>query len=194
MNGTPLTHKQEAILRFIESFAQENHVPPTLRDIGRHFDVSVGTAQDQVEALRRKGYLDREPSRARGLRLPAAAHTVPIVGRVFAGTMHAALEDVEGHLPVDHRVKAAEHFALRVRGDSMTGAGINDGDLVIVRRQPEAREGEIVVARADDDATVKRLGFRHGVPILFPENPKYSPIEGPFEILGVVTELRRHFK
>lgn len=192
--NTALTPKQESILRFIQDYSAENQVPPTLREIGRAFDLSVGTVQDQVEALRRKGFLTREASRARGMRLPSGQNQVPILGRVFAGTLHAAYEDVEGHLAVEKSARMADLFALRVRGDSMTGAGIHDGDHVIVRRQPDAADGDIVVARLEDETTVKRLRARGGPPVLHPENPAYGDIAGPFDIIGVVIELRRRFK
>jgi repressor LexA len=189
-----LTPKQSAILDFIRGYIADNGLPPSLREIGRHFKLSVGTVQDQVEALRRKGVLNRQPVQARGIRLPSSAGQIPILGRVFAGTLHAAMEDVEGHLPFEKKRDTADYFGLRVRGDSMMGAAILDGDHVIVRRQPEAREGDIVVARLEDETTVKRLRFVKGRPVLFPENDAYRPIEGPFDIIGVVTELRRRFK
>jgi len=192
--NAPLTPKQERILEFIQDYSAANQVPPTLREIGRAFDLSVGTVQDQVEALRKKGYLTREASRARGVRLPTVSNQVPILGRVFAGTMHAAYEDVEGHVAVEKAARLSDLFALRVRGDSMINAGILDGDIVIVRRQPEARDGEIVVARMEDDTTVKRLRLDDGAPKLCPENPAYRDITGPFDIIGVVIELRRRFK
>ncbi len=192
--NTPLTPKQDAILRFIQDYSAENQVPPTLREIGHAFDLSVGTVQDQVEALRRKGYLTREASRSRGVRLPTQSHQVPILGRVFAGTMHAAYEDVEGHLAVEKGTSVIDMFALRVRGDSMINAGIHDGDHVIVRRHADASDGDIVVARLEDETTVKRLRTRGKEPRLCPENPAYRDITGPFEILGVVVELRRRLK
>jgi repressor LexA len=189
-----LTPKQTAILEFIQGYVNENGAPPSLREIGRHFDLSVGTVQDQVEALRRKGALDRQPTQARGIRLPSSAGQIPILGRVFAGTMHTAMEDVEGHLTFDRHKNVSDFFGLRVRGDSMVGAGILDGDHVIVRRQPEARNGEIVVARIEDETTVKRLRTTGPRPLLCPENDAYRPIEGPFEIIGVVVELRRRYQ
>ena len=189
-----LTPKQSAILDFIHGYVSENGSAPSLREIGRHFDLSVGTVQDQVEALRRKGALDRQPVQARGIRLPSSAGQIPILGRVFAGTMHAVMEDVEGHLAIEKVRNVSELFGLRVRGDSMEGAGIFDGDHVIVRRQVEARHGDIVVARIEDETTVKRLRLNGAKPLLCPENSKYRPIEGPFDIIGVVVELRRRFQ
>lgn len=194
MNETSLTPKQQAILDFIRESMEDNQIAPSLREIGKHFGVSVGTAQDQVEALRRKGVLEREGARARSFRLPTSAFQIPVLGRVFAGTLHAAVEDVEGHVPVGGRQRMSANFALRVRGDSMIGAGIYEGDLVLVRHQPTANNGEIVVARVDDETTVKRLKKTHLGPILEPANPTYQPITAPFEIVGVVTEVRRQFK
>ena len=188
-----LTPKQQAIYDFIREFIDENQAPPTLREIGRRFSLSVGTVQDQVEAIRRKGFLNRDWARARSLRLPSSAFQIPVLGRVFAGTLHAALEDVEGSVSVAGRERGAE-FALRVRGDSMIEAGILEGDLVLVRRQATANDGDIVVARADDDATVKRFRLRNSEPVLEPANSNYAPIRGPFEIVGIVTEVRRQFR
>lgn len=193
MNET-LTPKQQAILDFIRTSIEETQTAPTLREIGKHFGVSVGTAQDQVEALRRKGVLEREGARARSFRLPSSAFQIPVLGRVFAGTLHAALENVEGHVATGGRRSSTAEFALRVRGDSMIEAGILDGDLVLIRTQPTANDGEIVVARVDDETTVKRLRQGPGGPFLEPANPHYKPITGPFEIVGVVTEVRRQFQ
>lgn len=190
-----LTPKQKAIYEFIQGYVEENQMPPSLREIGSHFDLSVGTVQDQVEAIRRKGFLTKDNTKARGLRLPMMApQQVAILGRVHAGPLHAAIENVEGYLPVGTSLSPAQHFALKVRGDSMVGAGIVDGDMVIVRMQPTADDGDIVVARVEDEATVKRLRRRKGRTLLEPENPAYKSIEDPFALLGVVVEVRRQYK
>ena len=189
-----LTYKQKLIYDFIQDYLQNNHVPPSLREIGAHLDLSVGTVQDQVEAIRKKAYLEKEQSKARGLRLPFRVQQIPIIGRVHAGPLHTAFENVEGHLPVGQTRVVAEHFGLRVRGDSMIEAGILEGDLVIVRVQSHAEDGDIVVARIEDEATIKRLRKKGGKPYLQAENPRYAPIHLPFEIVGVVVELRRHYK
>ncbi len=194
MEQQPLTTKQEAIYRTIQHFIEDSHVPPSLREIGKQLGLSVGTVQDQVEAIRRKGFLRKEDTKARGLRLPMGAQQVPILGRVHAGAMHAAIENVEGYLPVGAGVSTSKHFALKVRGDSMIEAGILEGDLVMVRSQATANNGDIVVARTEDEATIKYLRYRGARPFLEPANPRYQPIELPFEILGVVVELRRHYK
>src|SRR4051794_451261 len=114
-----LTHKQNAVYRFIQSYIEENHRPPSLREIGAYLGLSVGTVQDQVEAIRRKGFLEKDETKARGLRLPMAAFQVPILGRVHAGPLHAAIENVEGHLPVGTDLSPSKHFALKIKGDSM---------------------------------------------------------------------------
>jgi repressor LexA len=190
-----LTAKQRLIFDYIQSYIEENHVSPSFRDIARHFDVSVGTVQDQVEALRRKGCLEKDPTLARALRIPLKAQQVPILGRVHAGPLHLALENVEGYLPVGATLSPSRHFALKIRGDSMVEAGILEGDLVIVHAQETADDGDIVVARVEDEATVKRLRRRAGKAILEPANPKYQPIaDTPFSIAGVVVEVRRHYK
>ncbi len=190
-----LTSKQQAIYEFIQGYVEENQMPPSLREIGSHFDLSVGTVQDQVEAIRRKGFLTKEKTKARGLHLPMhVPQQVAILGRVHAGPLHAAIENVEGYLPVGTNLSPSQHFALKVRGDSMVGAGIVDGDMVIVRMQPTADDGDIVVARVEDEATVKRLRRRKGRTLLEPENPAYKPIEDPFALLGVVVEVRRQYK
>jgi len=189
-----LTEKQQLIYHFIQTTVEERQVPPSLREIGRHLDLSVGTVQDQVEAIRRKGYLEKENTVARGLKLPIQAQEVPILGRVHAGPLHAAIEDVEGHLPVGKTLTVSQHFALRVRGDSMIEAGIFEGDTVIVRAQQVANPGEIVVARVDDEATIKKFRKNGQDAWLEPANPDYEPIKNtPFEIVGVVVELRRTY-
>jgi repressor LexA len=189
-----LTSKQRLIYQFIQRHIESAQVPPSLREIGTHFGVSVGTIQDQIEAIRRKGFLKKEETKARGIRLPITAGQVPVLGRVHAGPLHEAFENVEGHLPVGAALAPSEHFALRVRGDSMIDAGILDGDLVIVRVQSVADDKEIVVARVDEETTVKRLRRRGSHTVLEPENAKYQPIEGPFTIIGIVIEVRRQYK
>lgn len=190
-----LTPKQKVIFEFIQEYQEVNHVPPSLRDIGAHLGLSVGTIQDQVEAIRRKGFLKKEGMVARGIRLAASAFEVPVLGRVHAGALHLAVENVEGYLPVGTRMSAHNHFALKVRGDSMIEAGIFEGDMVLVRTQAVADSGDIVVARVDDETTVKRFRRHNGRTYLEPANPAYKIIEGvPFNIVGVVVEVRRQLK
>ena len=176
--------------------------PPTVREIQNHFGFrSAQTVQEHLETLIRQGSLERSGERrARAYRLPGGpgsretGNLIPLLGRVQAGVMTTAVEDIEGYLPVNAGEKSGELFGLRVRGESMRDAGILPGDVVIVRRQPEAPEGSIVVALNGEEATVKRLRFRDGRPELHPENPAFEPIvpdSEEFRILGKVVEVRR---
>lgn len=180
--------------------------PPTVREIQQHFGFrSVQTVQEHLETLIREGSLSRSGERrARAYRLPEGADTnrepgsfIPLLGRVQAGSMTTAVEDIEGYLPVDSREKREELFGLRVLGESMRDAGILPGDVVIVRKQPEASEGSIVVALNGEEATIKRLRFRAGRPELHPENPTFEviiPDSEEFRILGKVIEVRRNLE
>ena len=175
--------------------------PPTVREVQEAFGFrSVQTARAHLERLVAEGRLVVERGRARGYRLPGhvgATVLVPLLGRVPAGSPDTAVEEAEGYLPVEVRGGGQGLFALRVKGESMTGAGILPGDLVIVRRQASARDGDIVVARVGDEATVKRLRLRAGRVELLPENPAYAPIvpeADGVEILGKVIEVRRRLE
>ena len=175
--------------------------PPTVREVQQAFGFrAVQTARQHLEQLVAEGRLVAGRHRARGYGLPAragGARTVlaPLLGRVPAGALDEAVEDPDGYLPVDARGAAADElFALRVRGESMTGAGILPGDIVIVRRQPTAASGDIVVARVDGDATVKTFRPRGRYVELRPENPAFEPIvldAGAVVVLGRVVEVRR---
>jgi len=190
-----LTPQQQRIYRFIQRFIEETRTPPTLRDIAKALGLSLGAVQDHIESIRRKGFLEKEPHRARGLRLATAPLQIPILGRVRAGPLHPAVEDIEGYLPVGSRLSPSRHFALRVKGDSMVEEGIKDGDIAIVRSQPAADNGDIVVARIGDETTVKRLRKKGGRTILEAANPNYPPIaDKSFDIVGVVVEIRRQYK
>jgi repressor LexA len=158
---------------------------------------SVQTAREHLELLVEEGRLAKEKGKARGYRLPiedTPTVLVPLLGRVPAGPLDLAVEDLEGYLPIQSRHSPGELFGLRVRGESMTGAGILPGDIVVVRRQATARSGEIVVALVGDEATVKRLRIRGKRAELHPENPAFEPlVPGPDEmtLLGKVIEVRR---
>ena len=159
---------------------------------------SPQTAREHLDGLVEDGRLKKEPKVARGFRLPGRGEAptvmVPLLGRVPAGPLDLAIEDFEGHLPVQTRRAPGELFSLRVRGDSMKDAGILDGDVVVVRRQPRADVGDIVVAMVGDEATVKRFRVRRGRIELHPANDAYQPIvpePGDVKILGKVVEVRR---
>ena len=181
--------------------------PPTVREVQRALGFkAVESARQHLEALVAEGKLAKSPGRSRGYRLPAGGgrlpdvRLVPQLGRVQAGGPREAIEDPDGWLAVEGLQDDEEMFALTVRGESMTGAGILPGDVVVVRRQDTARDGEIVVALVRDEATVKRLRLRDGRVVLQPENPAFAPlvfapaVSGPdteIRILGRVVEVRR---
>ncbi len=199
-----ITARQQRILEFIEQTVRQRGYPPTVREIGEAVGLtSSSSVHSQLANLERKGLLHRDPTKPRAIGLsptddrPRPA-IVPLLGRIAAGAPTLAAENIEEYLPVPMGfVDGAEHFALRVRGDSMIGAGIFDGDIVVVRRQDDASTGDIVVAlipgAAEDEATVKRLSRRGSKVILVPENPGLEPFEmRDGRIAGkVVAVLRR---
>jgi len=197
MGRTPPGQTRERILHFVRERLLGGR-PPTVREVQEAFGFrSVQTAREHLELLVEQGRLAKEKGKARGYRLPVEdtpTVLVPLLGRVPAGPLDLAVEDLEGYLPLQSRRSPGELFGLRVRGQSMTGAGILPGDIVIVRRQATARSGEIVVALFGDEATVKRLRIRGRRAELHPENPDFEPlVPGPDEmtLLGKVIEVRR---
>lgn len=199
MAHTPAGQTRERVYRFVlERLLQAQ--PPSVRDVQQALGFkAVQSAREQLEALVREGRLAKNPGQARGYRLPGAlgAQLVPLLGRVAAGGLKTAVEEHEGHVYVQARGRHEDLFALRVRGESMRGAGILDGDIVIVRRQARAESGDVVVALVDDEATVKRLRLPPGRVELHPENPAFAPIVAAPEhvrLLGKVIEVRRHLE
>jgi repressor LexA len=195
MPATPPGETRARVLEYVQKRLLEGR-PPTIREVQRAFRFrAVETARAHLEALVREGRLSKREGESRGfeLPLPRGSHPrlVPILGRVQAGALSTAVEDLEGYVPIESRF-ADEVFALRVRGESMTGAGIFHGDLVLVRRQDTARSGEIVVALVEDEATVKRLRLSGRKVELHPENPAFDVIvPAECKILGKVIEVRR---
>jgi len=173
-----LTNKQRQVLNFILERLHTVGFPPTIREIAQHFDFSsTGSPRVHLRALAKKGYLRLNPQISRGIELLAQATGIPIVGRVKAGGPELAVEDVEGYLDLSRVFPQEETiFALRVKGDSMVGVGVMDGDMAIVRRQPSAEEGEIVVALIGEEATVKRFFKEPRGVRLEPANSAYEPI------------------
>jgi len=198
--------RQRRILDFIKETVQARGYPPTVREIGEAVGLnSSSSVHAQLANLERRGLLRRDPAKPRAMELqgPGAptgrAVSVPVVGRISAGTPVLADENVEEYLPLPTDYAGSdESFALRVTGDSMIGAGILDGDVVVVKRQDDAREGDIVAALvsggpAEDEATVKRFHRQGGGVQLIAENPAYAPIElTAGRVLGkVIAVLRR---
>jgi len=192
MNGKELSPRQARILECIERAITLQGCPPSLRDIAKHCGYSaIGTVQDHVRTLIRKGFLEKEPGLARGLRPThhLGSREIPILGTVPAGNPIEAIEDRRGSIPLPNHTHRAQGpcYALRVTGESMIGAGILDGDYVIVQKQETAKDGEIVVALIDGEVTVKTLEKRPGHPArLLPANPKFSPIPIPEHADGVI--------
>lgn len=210
-----LTDRQREVLGFIIRFNEENGYFPSLREIGAHFSLSLGTVQSHLDMLKRKGALDWEKGKTRALRLAPESRqefglgqgvsnlmdallSVPLLGRVSAGPGLLAQENIEDTLALSRdmvRAEPGQVFALKVKGDSMIGAGILENDTVVVKVQPDARNGEIIVALVGEDATVKYLRREAGRILLVSANPAYPPREmGPdFKILGKVVQLIRHY-
>jgi repressor LexA len=199
MGRTPPGQTRERVFRFVRDRLLGG-LPPTVREVQQAFGFrSPQSAREHLEALVDEGRLAKQGGKARGYRLPAGSGLsttlVPLLGRVPAGSLDTAVEDLEGYLPIQSERSSGELFGLRVRGESMTGAGILPDDVVVVRRQSRADSGEIVVALVGDEATVKRLRLRRGRAELHPENPDFEPIvpdAGELRLLGKVIEVRRY--
>ena len=194
-----LTPKQQRIYDFIRDFSRENGYPPTVREIGEHLGLkSPSTVKFHLDNLREAGYLQWDGGKTRSITLLEGEEPrrdqVPVVGSVAAGSPIWAEECIEEYVPFQTGPHPEEYFALRVRGESMLGAGIFPDDLVVVHKQPEAHNGEIVVALFEDEATVKTLSRKNGEVWLLPENPDYDPIDGTqAQIIGKVVGLMRRY-
>ena len=188
------SNKREQILNFLTQFMNEHGYAPTVREICNAVGLqSTATVHYHLNALRDAGLIEMDEMKKRAISLPDAqrADRIPVVGVVTAGVPILATENIEGYIPWDGESGC---FVLRVRGDSMIGAGILDGDKVVVRPQPDAENRQIVVALLDDSATVKRLKKTGRDVWLMPENPSYEPIPGnEAKILGRVKALIREY-
>lgn len=175
-----LTPRQQQILQTIRDLMDASGVPPTRSELAQALGFrSVNAAESHLQALARKGVIELVPGTSRGIRLKDAEEPgLPVVGRVAAGAPILAEQHIEDRYGLDPALfHPRADYLLRVHGASMRDVGILDGDLLAVHRQPEARNGEIVVARLNEEVTVKRFR-RHGHQIsLLPENPDFSPIE-----------------
>lgn len=212
----PLSPRQKDVLDFLREFLDSNGYPPTLREIARHLDISGTVAVVRhLEALEKKGWIRRQPGAFRSISLVAekavlypldeegifAADqlpvSLPIVGTVRAGTPEIPREDIEGYLSLDRSIVASGgSFFLRIKGDSMKNAGMLPGDLVLIRPQPTADNGDVVVALVDGEATVKRFFREEGMIRLQPENELLEPIliaadSADLTVIGKVVSLFR---
>ena len=208
-----LTERQNKILSFLKDYVRENGFPPTLREIGRSFEISsTFGVKRHLDALEKKGYIRIESNASRGIAIVPQENElnmgatddnndffakIPIVGRVAAGSPILAMENIEGSVIIDPSFikKAEDAFALRVRGDSMINAGIFEGDIVIVSPNQKGKNGDIIVAMLDDEVTVKRLEMQNNGIKLLPENEDYQPIKinekSSFSIIGKVKGVVR---
>ena len=200
-----LTKRQKEVLSFIVDYIKKHSYPPTIRDIADHFGMSVKGAYDHVTALKRKNYLKQNNNRSRTIELVQSKvdqdlgtiAKIPIVGTVAAGAPILSEENWEGTITLHQSVlkKNRVYFALRVRGDSMSGVGIMDGDMAIIEKLNVVKNGEIAVAVVDDAVTLKRF-FRENSRIrLQAENPAYKPIYcQDVRILGRLAQVIRYYK
>lgn len=194
-----LTKMQQRIYDYIAQSIQTQGYPPSVREIGEAVGLkSPSTVHFHLKHLEELGVIGKQAGKGRALTLTEAEtppeNQVPIVGNVAAGTPILAQECIEDYLTFDTGGRDGEYFALRVRGESMLGAGILPDDLVVVHQQPTANNGEIVVALLGDEATVKRLQRRGGQVWLLPENEAYSPIDGrEAQLLGKVAAVIRRY-
>lgn len=202
---TLLTSRQQQLLSYIETAMAESGYPPTLYEMAKAMgDITVKGVKDHLRALEKKGYLRCFPGKRRAVEVlhgrSFRGEGIPVIGRVAAGMPVLAVENIEGTLPIDSKfVGSSVHFALRVRGDSMTGAGIFEGDYIIVKQQETADSGDIVVALIGDEATVKTFRKKGKEVFLEPANPAYKDISlkghtpSP-RILGRVVGLYREIR
>lgn len=193
-----LSDKHMQIFEFIQRFSAEKGYSPSVREICQAVSLrSPSTVHAHLKTLRDAGYIAKDDHKTRAISLQGGAQPagqIPIIGTVAAGMPSLALEEVEGYLPYDAGGARGEFFGLRVRGESMIDAGILPGDVVVVRRQPDANSGEIVVAIFEDEATVKRLKRRAGETWLMPENAAFKPIDATgCSILGRVCAVVRQY-
>jgi repressor LexA len=203
-----LTAKQQQIYDYILEFTAQHGYPPSVREIGAAIGLkSPSTVHFHIKGLEEAGVLVKAEGKTRAITLAGVNHQpvaeeqdphanqVPVVGNVAAGSPILAEECIDEYITFDTNGMEGEHFALRVRGESMLNAGILPDDLVVVHRQQDAHNGEIVVALFEDEATVKTLRRRDGHTWLMPENDEYEPIDGTCaEIIGKVVAVIRRYR
>lgn len=198
----PLTKKQQAIFSYIKQTIKKTGFPPTVREIGNQFSITVKGAYDHLKAIEKKGYLRCEAGKSRAIELLidkedvyADVRSIPLVGTIAAGIPILAQENIESYIQLPSGfLPEGILFGLKVKGDSMTGAGIYDGDIAIIRQQPNANNGEIVAALIDNEATLKILKKTERKVQLLPANEKYSPLTtDSVTILGVLKALFRTY-
>ena len=200
-----LSDRQSRILEYIRHVSRTRNYPPSVREIGEAVGLSSSsTVHNHLNQLERRGMIRRDPSKSRTVQLVKDARedevtkgavSLPLVGNVAAGTPILAEQNIEDHILISDQLAQDGWFLLKVRGDSMINAGILDGDLVLVRPQPSADNGQIIVAMVDGEATCKRLDRSNGTVRLLPENEDYQPIVAPdAQVVGLVKGVMRFMK
>ncbi len=192
ISGTELTARQAEVFQFIQQFMETTGMPPTRAEIARSLGFrSANAAEEHLRALQRKGVIELLSGTSRGIRVleSGSEEGLPLVGRVAAGQPVLATEHIEARYRLDLALfNPKPHYLLRVHGMSMRDAGILDGDLVAVCRQPDVRNGQIVVARLEDEVTVKRYRQAGTMVTLLPQNPDYQPIKVDLKAEHLVIE------
>lgn len=197
-----LTDRQARILEYIRHVTRSRNYPPSVREIGEAVGLSSSsTVHNHLNQLERRGLIRRDPSKSRTVQLVQGEReqevrrnvvSIPLVGHVAAGSPILAEQNIEDHIALSSDLAQEGWFFLKVRGDSMVNAGILDGDMVLVRPQPSADNGQIIVAMVEGEATCKRLDRRSGTIRLLPENEEYQPIVAPdAEVVGLVKGVFR---
>jgi len=201
-----LTAKQQLVLEYISEFTRKFGYPPTIREIGENFAITVKGAYDHLKAIEKKGFLKTENNRSRsivinrslvpslGAKVPLGLK-IPLLGRIAAGVPITAEENIEDYISLpDGMVKSGVHFALKVQGDSMIEAGIANGDIAVIKQQNIADNGDIIAALIDGEATLKQLKFSGKKPVLVPKNKAYKPITPDnLVILGKLAGIFRSY-
>ncbi|TAL31079.1 MAG: transcriptional repressor LexA [Spirochaetes bacterium] len=197
-----LTDRQDEILSFIKQSIRESGYPPTVREIGDRFSITVKGAYDHLKAIEKKGYINCAQNKSRAIELAGPARVivpdsiqVPLVGRIAAGSPIIAEENIEQYLDFPASMfTSGEFFALKIKGDSMIEEGIHDGDFAIIKKQNTAVNGEIVAALLEDEATLKIFKKTAGAIQLLPANKAYKPIiPETVEILGKLAGVFRKY-
>ncbi|MBQ8679322.1 MULTISPECIES: transcriptional repressor LexA [unclassified Treponema] len=198
-----ITERQQEVLDFISSFTKENNYPPTVREIGEHFGISLRAVQDHIAALQKKGYLSQTQKRARSLNVLNGANDrtpfvskVPLLGTVAAGKPLLSEENLDGYVNLTEPFvrPGKSYFALRVRGQSMIEAGILEGDLAVVEQAQTAVDGQIVVAVIENAITLKRFYKEADRIRLQPENAAFQPIYSrEVTIVGILSNIVRTY-
>ena len=197
-----LTDKQQLILNFIKEEIKNSGFPPTVREIGDKFEITVKGAYDHMKAIEKKGFIKTEHNKSRAiviideeLEIKSSGISIPLLGRIAAGSPILAEENIEQYLSFPEEMfSKGEYFALTIRGDSMIEGGIFDGDVAVIKKQNTANNGDIVAALIDDEATLKVFQKTSSSIKLMPRNAAYKPIEcTEVAIMGKLSAIFRRY-